>query len=582
MKILEFFKRHFVFFFLLVFIFSTSWSLFYYSGLNAGHDLNHEARIFEMAKGLSDGNFPVIWSENLAYGYGMPLFEFYAPLPYFVGAVFYLIGLNLGQSVKAIILIVNILTAVGAYSLAKILFKDKWLSILITSLIVLAPYRAVNLFVRSAISEAWAIAFLIYVLMGVVMIVKNIKFGYLVLPLSLACLILSHNLTALMAVPFIIMFTIFFILFNSKSKKTFLNSFIKLLIPTTLGLGLSAFYFLPALIEKDFTKINEFILSSYYDFRQHFLYIRQFFKPWGSWEYGGSGWGPDDEMSYFLGFAQLLVLSLSLTQSFWFVIKFKEVKNKRNLFFQICLLLLVILSLSLTLLKTQKIWEIFSFTAYFQFPWRFLSISLIFIGLLAGNLYFFLGKKTKKFFLFITLLLIFIINPRYFQSEKYLDNSIYYQDYVARIRSENSNNLYDYIPVDINFFTKQGFYLYKNPDFTLLNAPSTSVFNDESISQKSNLIINKSTKKMFTTSLLEDQLIVLNISYYPGWIVKTEKEKIEVFPNENGLIIFELPTGQNEITLELQDTPIRFFSKIVSLISLCVLIIFSIISFKKK
>lgn len=581
MKMFKFFKLNLHWFILILLIISTSWSLFYYHGLGVGHDLNHEARIFEMFKGLKDGAFPVIWSENLSYGYGMPLFEFYAPLPYFIGAIFYSVGFSLSQSVEAIILMANFLTLIGSYLLAKELFKNKWAAVLVAATIMLAPYRAVDLFVRSAISEVWAIAFLAYVLLGIVLIVKNKKAGIPTLVISFACLVLSHNLTALMSSPFIVIFAIFYLLNNIGFNARALNMFFKLFFTGILSLGLSSFYFMPALIEKNFTKINEFTLSSYYDFHQHFLYIRQFLNPWGSWEYGGSGWGPNDEMSYFLGYGQLFILVLGIFQACWFIIKFKQTKNKQSLIFQISLLFLIGLSLFLTLLKAQKIWELFSFTAYFQFPWRLLSVSLIFIGLLAGNLYSFFNKRYKGIFFLVIFLLLIVINPRYFRSEKYEDHSAYYNNYAMRIRNETSNNLYDYVPINVNFFNKIGFYLYKNPDYTSLTVPPISIFNNGLISKyKANIIIDKSTKKVFSISLSEDESIVLNIAYYPGWTVKDGNKEINVTPNENGLISFNLSSGDHKIFLELKDTPIRFWSKVISSISL--LILFIIIFFHSK
>lgn len=163
--------RHIV---LLVFILAfiaSSWSLLK-PGLGMGHDLNHQARIFEMSQGLQDGNFPVIWSQNLAYGYGMPLFQFYAPLPYFLGAIFYLLGFTLATSVELLLLLATLVTLLGSYLLGKELFNNRWAALLTMVLVGLAPYRAVDLFVRAALSEAWAIALLPWVLLGVVKVVK--------------------------------------------------------------------------------------------------------------------------------------------------------------------------------------------------------------------------------------------------------------------------------------------------------------------------------------------------------------------------------------------------------------------------
>lgn len=64
------------------------------------HDFVHGARIAEMTTALQDGQFPVRWSSNFGYGYGMPLFEFYAPLPFYVGAGLYWLTGNLVFSIK--------------------------------------------------------------------------------------------------------------------------------------------------------------------------------------------------------------------------------------------------------------------------------------------------------------------------------------------------------------------------------------------------------------------------------------------------------------------------------------------------
>ena len=46
------------------------------------------------AKALSDSMFPVRWVEDLGFGYGYPIFNFYAPLSYYFGSIFNLIGFD--------------------------------------------------------------------------------------------------------------------------------------------------------------------------------------------------------------------------------------------------------------------------------------------------------------------------------------------------------------------------------------------------------------------------------------------------------------------------------------------------------
>src|SRR3989344_6973292 len=66
------------------------------------HDDTQPARIFALAQELKQGIFPVRLVGFLGYGYGYPLFNYYAPLPYYLGALFYLGGLDLISSVKLV------------------------------------------------------------------------------------------------------------------------------------------------------------------------------------------------------------------------------------------------------------------------------------------------------------------------------------------------------------------------------------------------------------------------------------------------------------------------------------------------
>src|SRR5947207_15947771 len=55
------------------------------SGFFPIHDDTQVARVFEMNKSLADGMFPVRWVSDLGYGYGYLIFNYYAPLAYYVG-----------------------------------------------------------------------------------------------------------------------------------------------------------------------------------------------------------------------------------------------------------------------------------------------------------------------------------------------------------------------------------------------------------------------------------------------------------------------------------------------------------------
>ncbi|HSW77149.1 MAG TPA: hypothetical protein VLG50_08890, partial [Candidatus Saccharimonadales bacterium] len=83
------------------------------------HDDTQVARVFEMHKSLADGMFPVRWVSDLGYGYGYPIFNFYAPLAYYVGAVFMFVGANALIATKLMIGLGVVLAGIFMYFLAK-------------------------------------------------------------------------------------------------------------------------------------------------------------------------------------------------------------------------------------------------------------------------------------------------------------------------------------------------------------------------------------------------------------------------------------------------------------------------------
>jgi hypothetical protein len=568
---------------LILIVAATSWTTTY-PGLNSGHDLNHLARIHEMASGIQEGSFPVIWSQNLLFGYGMPLFQFYAPLPYYFGAVIYLLGISLPLSVKILILLANVFTALGAYLLGFRLFKNTWAGLISSMLITLAPYRAVDLFVRAALSEAWAIMFICWAMLGILLVSQKARFGMLVLVSSLVGIVLSHNLSVMIAAPFLVCFGIFCGLYFNLSWFDLYRTWKNLLLSILVVVGLTSYYVFPVLLEKDFTQIDLFTTGSNYDFRQHFLYIRQLLKPWGDWEWGGSGWGPDDEMSFFLGYSALFMVIIAVSWLFYIMIKSRRVLYNRRNWLLVFLLSQLGLSLFLTLTKSAFIWNMFSFTDYIQFPWRFLTIGLIYLGLVGGFVVMFIKIRYQPLAALVVLIVTLITNTHYFKPEKYFDVTRQISNYAAVIRSERSDNLFDYMPRDIIFFEQKGYYIRKIQDFSDIPVPTESLFlNSFEETNSPSLITNKTTQKEFWVQLAEPTLVTLALAYYPGWEVTINGKPQDLWPNENGLVSFQLEQGKQNVRVTLEDTPIRFWSKVISLGTLILLLLIIIgVNFKSE
>ncbi|NCN50948.1 MAG: hypothetical protein COU67_00770 [Candidatus Pacebacteria bacterium CG10_big_fil_rev_8_21_14_0_10_44_54] len=532
---------------LLVILLACSWPLLH-TGFFRVHDYTHGARIVEMTQAVTDGHIPPQWSKHFGYGYGMPLFLFYAPLPYYFGALIYWLSGSLILSVSALFWAANVITILGAYFLGKRIFSSLG-GVLLAAAVALAPYRAVNLFIRGAVSETWGIAASIWLLLGFVLVLKKEKHGWLILCLSTVALLLSHNLITMMFLPFFTVFATVIILYRrawSEAVTTFFS--------TALGFGIAAFYIFPAFLEKSNTQVAERILTQYFDFHLHFLYLRQFVTPY--WGYGGSIWGPNDDISFFLGYGMLFGLAITIGLLFRQAQKRKFFEKK-----SLITLLSLILGAVAVLLTTQKslfVWESISLFKFIQFPWRFLSIVIIFFSLALTGGIIRLSGGILRFILVLLLLVVLLGNARYFRPEAYLDNPEFlYSEDQGQVSENMSGILPDFLP--------QGFdeqILPLNPEMLLLEPELPN----------QNILVDRTHEKLVFLELDLAQNIVFAVADFPGWQVEIDGEKIEHKTTSAGLIQVAVPSGAHYVGVLFSTTLIRTWANSISLISLLVLL----------
>ena len=108
------------------------------------HDYIYIARIYQMAQALSDGQFPVRWVEG--FRYGDPTYNFYAPFPYYLGALISYLGFSFLATTKILFGLSFFLSVVTMYLLIKELFGRK-LALAASALYLYAPYRSLDVYV---------------------------------------------------------------------------------------------------------------------------------------------------------------------------------------------------------------------------------------------------------------------------------------------------------------------------------------------------------------------------------------------------------------------------------------------------
>ncbi len=530
---MKYLKNWFVLSLSLVLLAAFSWAFFQPTFFRV-HDFTHVARLVEMKRALDAGQWPAIWAQNLGFGYGMPLFLFYGPLPSFLSVVLNSLGLTPVWSVKMVFALTGLLAFTGMY-----LFLRRWgrvAGLVGATLLLAAPYRAVDLYVRGALNEVFAIGILPWILYGLWLIPQHARRGLIYTAFWTAALVLTHNLTALLALPILYTLGLLNIWLTTQPRRR--HKSFTLIMAGLLGLLLSLFYALPAWLEKDQTTIGE-ILSGYFDYHLHFLYIRQLFLP--HWGYGGSEFGPNDGFSFHLGWpliAAVALTGLNLIHRVWhqWQKKHRWSGDERD-YLIISFGLAAVGSLALTLTHSQLIWEAVPILPFIQFPWRFLGVAIVLLTAVAS---WGVSRIHAPLYRWLTGLgligLVLIGQWSFHRPEKFLpeDDGYYYTD-PQRIRTQMSEILPDYLPLTFNRSLPP-----VAPDQRIVVEPDNSTRWELNRPQELLLFTDQSAGT-----------ITWNIADFPGW---------EYYVNDQPITPLLLPDGrrQHQFTKPVTSVGARF------------------------
>jgi hypothetical protein len=521
------------------------------------HDFTHVARLAEMDRAIRDGHFPVRWSQNFGFGYGMPLFNFYGPLPFYIAWLFHLIGLSFISSIKALVILNYFISFIGMYYLTKY-FWGKYGALLSATAFIYAPYRAINTYVRGSLNELTAITFVSLSLFFILMMVRKKKNKWVIYSsLSLAGIILSHNITAFISFPILFIYGLF--LTSKFFKKTRIKKIKRIFSAFILSLGIASFYALPSFMEKSYTAISS-ITTGYFHYSQHFLYLRQLLNsPWG---YGGSIFGLEDGLSFEIGKLHIVLAVIGALSLFF--IKKKRTVTKSTIYASS---IFIIISIFMSSFKSKFIWDNITLFQYVQFPWRFLSLIMVFSSILVGGSIEFIKSKRKYLTIPVTfsIIAIFIyLNYSHFQPKNYLDDNqaLYYTD-ENRIQQDMSVTLPDYI----------------HPQAPLTLIPPESRFQLVVGDQIEVVepIINRTQEFLVDIKLKEESTFVANIFDFPGWKLFVNDQPVNYSVGADLPVIkLDLDPADfnyNNIYISgiLTETPIRQLSNLISVFSLLII-----------
>lgn len=520
-------------------------------GLPITHDgKDHVARIANFYIALQEGVIVPRWGALLNWGYGHPVMMFLYPFSSYASSLFHFLGFSFTDSVKIVFGLGFISSGVAMYLWARNAFNE-YVGIAAGILYMYAPYRFVDLYVRGAIGEHTAFIFPPLVLYFLYKFfqkknkVRNQTLYFLGIAFSMASLLLSHNAISIMFLPMII----FYSLYLSYQVKDF-KKLIYAISGLIAGFMLSSFFLLPAFLEGKYT-LRDIVTGNEYRDR----FVEPFRFLWGEWSYGITGY-----FTVQLGIIQWIGIIL-----FPFIVFWDIRKERKHLYLLAAIFFFLLTSLFLQIESSNFIYETVTTLKKFQFPWRFLSLTVFSTAILSASVFLIIKDSYKKIVLAILIVIAVLINWNYMGANGYFKKND-------------------------NFYTS----IYPSTTDTGESSPIWSVRFMEVVPEKRVEILDgngqvveisrSTTKHSYKINALENIRVKDNTIFFPGWKVYADGKQIPIEfqdPSQRGLITFDLDKGEHYVDVVFEDTKLRTVANLISIAAAFVLFAMTIYLFKK-
>jgi hypothetical protein len=337
-------------------------------GLPRHTDLElHVFRAAEYGEALRAGVLYPRWAPDFYYGYGYPIFNYYAPLTYaFANGLDAIPGVDTVLSVKLVIIVVYALGAYGMYFLARRHFGST-AGVIASAAFVLSPYFLfIDPLMRGDLAEFFALSWLPWVFY----VFDRPRQFSIARPLVLAALVLSHNLIALIGAALLLAYLIWRGLFVDGIRRWGFD-----LVSLGLAAALTAVFWLPFIAERNAIRLDV-AGAGHFDYHNHFIPLSMLLSPSPPLDLGAT----TPKYIYNLGVVQWLLFIPAVVLA---AVRRKDASRGSAVFFMLATLIFVFLITPFS----AFLWEAIPPAALVQFPWRFLGPAAFTLAMCAGYVF---------------------------------------------------------------------------------------------------------------------------------------------------------------------------------------------------
>lgn len=468
---------------------------------------------------LRSGEFPVRFLMRLNDGYGYPVADFLYPLFMYLSVPIHLIGINFVNSIKVLLGICILSSSLFTFLWLRKLF-DNFSSLVGAIAYTFFPYHLYDIYQRGSVGEVLALSILPFILWQIE------RKSLLWTSIGLALLISAHNTLAVLFM-FLILPYLLLKIYISKNK---IHEIRFPLVALLSGFGLSAFFWIPALFDLQYTVFTKTQIST----------VNKYFAG--------------------LGLVGVAVLFIIITTIILMLFQKIQIKKHRLTF---AMLILSIISIYFASPLSAPLWK-FLPSSFIQFPFRFLSLAIPSVAFLAATVVSAFGQQKKIVLGLIIIVLIFIsafanLFPKSYQN---------FPDTYYSTNQDTTTVKNEYMPK----WVKQ-----------IPQAMAATKVENLNGKEAINLVQETANKNVFTTTLTAKRTIQVNTIYFPGWEAYVNGKQVKIlYNNPMGLINLSLNKGINNVQVKFAETPVRLFADLISIVSLLCLLGYVLLKKKLK
>jgi len=557
------------------------WPLISRASLPEGNDAElHIFRLAELSYLLRGGEFYPRWAPNFYHGYGYPIFNYYAPLTYYLGFLFDILPrLDPVAGVKAVFILGILFAALGMYGF----MRDNWgrrAGYVAAAVFIYAPYvQYIDPHARGVMPESFSFGVFALALWALDRLWRSGgRWPWLASVFLVGAVIMSHNLMGLLFFGMLSAWAVWRV-FLTTEKEDRRRTAVHLGGALLLGLGLAAIFWLPVFLERNLVNLSTLIgEQDNYDFHTHFLSLKEMLAPSLRLDWGAS----EPAFRFNLGLAQWLPGGLGLI-----LLLLRKVRQPRHLsFFALALAVLIFLMLPIS----TFLWETLPFLPFFQFPWRLLGAASAMLAVLAGagagGLLDWVearGGQTKNpwrsadsWLAAALVSLPILLGLPLSQPAPWPDFNEVNQLRMSLIENTGrwlgTTSTADYVPVTVESLPQRkgsvvaNFGLGLQPDRINHNMlPEGSTVETETI---------KPLHTRYTLTVPRDTRFRLFLFDFPGWHVSIDGERVQTeLGKPEGFIVIPVTAGTHVIDVQFGRTPARTAAVLISLVSLIAAIV---------